>query len=196
MFSRMDEFGRPAWVLATVAAFWMFWPLGLAVLAYLAWTGRLKTMTAGGMGEAMSGAMSGAGQWFNLRGDQGAGHGGRSSGNKAFDDYRAETLRRLEEEQREFKDTWSGCAARGTRRSSTASWPTAAGRTRRGTSSRRKAALSRRDGGLAAARRRTAPPPFCVACGWSMHARRPASPRPSPEREKGEVRPSWTRGAP
>ena len=27
-----------------------------------------------------------------------------SSGNRAFDDYRAETLRRLEDEQREFKD--------------------------------------------------------------------------------------------
>jgi hypothetical protein len=28
----------------------------------------------------------------------------RSSGNHAFDEYRAETLRRLEEEQREFRD--------------------------------------------------------------------------------------------
>ena len=27
-----------------------------------------------------------------------------SSGNRAFDDYRSETLKRLEEEQREFKD--------------------------------------------------------------------------------------------
>ena len=27
-----------------------------------------------------------------------------SSGNRAFDDYRADTLRRLEEEQREFKE--------------------------------------------------------------------------------------------
>ena len=30
--------------------------------------------------------------------------GPASSGNHAFDDYRAETLKRLEEEQREFKD--------------------------------------------------------------------------------------------
>ena len=28
----------------------------------------------------------------------------RSSGNRAFDEYRTETLRRLEEEQREFKE--------------------------------------------------------------------------------------------
>ena len=29
---------------------------------------------------------------------------GPSSGNRAFDDYRAETLKRLEEEQREFRE--------------------------------------------------------------------------------------------
>ena len=34
----------------------------------------------------------------------GCGGGGRSSGNRAFDQYREETLRRLEEEQREFRD--------------------------------------------------------------------------------------------
>ena len=37
---------------------------------------------------------SGAGDWF----------GPSTSGNRAFDDYREETLKRLEEEQREFKD--------------------------------------------------------------------------------------------
>ncbi len=38
--------------------------------------------------------LRGAGEWF----------GSSSSGNRAFDDYRQETLKRLEEEQREFKD--------------------------------------------------------------------------------------------
>lgn len=38
---------------------------------------------------------------FRGRGDW---WGPASSGNKAFDDYRAETLKRLEDEQREFKD--------------------------------------------------------------------------------------------
>ena len=37
-----------------------------------------------------------AGQW--------GGWEPRSSGNRAFDEYRTETLRRLEEEQKEFKD--------------------------------------------------------------------------------------------
>jgi len=46
------------------------------------------------------------GTWFNLRGAQSNGTGrGRSapSGNRAFDAYREETLRRLEEEQQEFQ---------------------------------------------------------------------------------------------
>ncbi len=34
----------------------------------------------------------------------GFGFGPPSSGNRAFDEYRMETLRRLEDEQREFKD--------------------------------------------------------------------------------------------
>jgi hypothetical protein len=37
---------------------------------------------------------SGGGDWW----------GPSSSGNRAFDEYRAETLRRLEDEQREFKE--------------------------------------------------------------------------------------------
>jgi len=39
--------------------------------------------------------MRSAGTWW---------HPSRSSGNRVFDDYREETLRRLEEEQREFQD--------------------------------------------------------------------------------------------
>jgi hypothetical protein len=39
-----------------------------------------------------------------FRGRVGGGFGPSSSGNRAFDDYRAETLKRLEDEQREFKE--------------------------------------------------------------------------------------------
>ena len=38
--------------------------------------------------------VKGGGDWF----------GPASSGNRAFDDYRSETLKRLEDEQREFKE--------------------------------------------------------------------------------------------
>ena len=43
---------------------------------------------------ARMGRFGGGGDWF----------GQASSGNRAFDDYRSETLKRLEDEQREFKE--------------------------------------------------------------------------------------------
>ena len=43
---------------------------------------------------AMMGRFGNRGDWF----------GSPSSGNRAFDDYRAETLKRLEDEQHEFKE--------------------------------------------------------------------------------------------
>lgn len=51
----------------------------------------------------------GMGRWRNWQGrkwgrGERAGWHGPSSGNRAFDEYRAETLKRLEEEQREFFD--------------------------------------------------------------------------------------------
>ena len=87
--------------MATVLGFWLFWPIGLGILAFLALTGRLRHCR-----------MAGVGRWYNGPPGQGGGcgwgwHGGRSryappSGNAAFDEYRAETLRRLEDEQKEF----------------------------------------------------------------------------------------------
>ena len=55
LLSKMDELGRPAWAFVSVLGFWLFWPFGLAIMAYLAWTGRLR---------AMNGA---PGRWSNLR---------------------------------------------------------------------------------------------------------------------------------
>jgi hypothetical protein len=97
----MDEFGKAAWIAATILGFWLFWPVGLAVLVFLGWTGRLRGF---GRRDDMPG------RWYNTAGySSGCGWGGRRrgrwappSGNRAFDEYRAETLRRLEDEQREF----------------------------------------------------------------------------------------------
>jgi hypothetical protein len=97
--AKMDEFGRGGWIAAMILAFWVFWPLGLALLAFLLFSGRLRAC-----------GPNGAGRWHNMQGHGGGwGCGGRGkwgrasgSGNAAFDDYRAETLRRLEEEQQEF----------------------------------------------------------------------------------------------
>lgn len=101
---RVDAIGKPAWIALTILGFWLAWPLGLAVLAFAGLSGRLFRCWA-----------AAPGQWHNTRNGArsrpfsgGAGCGWRnrhrSSGNMAFDEYRVETLRRLEEEQREFQD--------------------------------------------------------------------------------------------
>ncbi len=98
VLAKLDAMGKLAWLGVVLIAFWTAWPLGLAVLAYLVGSGRLRTW------------FETPGAWCNMRSDGPGAQSGRfrrrsaPSGNKAFDDYREETLRRLEEEQREFQD--------------------------------------------------------------------------------------------
>ncbi|WP_366556570.1 DUF2852 domain-containing protein [Aquibaculum sediminis] len=93
--ARMDDYGRPAWLGAMVLGFIVFWPVGLGILAYLLWSGR--------MGCWKGGPARGRFKRENWWGQKEARSGGNnSSGNGAFDEYREETLRRLEEEQQEF----------------------------------------------------------------------------------------------
>ncbi len=96
--AKLDELGRPAWVALMVVSFILFWPAGLAVLAYMIWSGRMGcSMREGRWTRKMERMQEKASQWYGGR------HYG-SSGNSAFDEYREETLRRLEEEQREFRE--------------------------------------------------------------------------------------------
>jgi hypothetical protein len=117
-------------ILLLILGFLCWWPLGLIILGFLIARGRFgcwrRPMYVG------NGPMSeGAGDWdrhmdrWEERFDRKMGRmqekmdrvrakmerygsrgwfGSSSSGNRAFDDYRAETLKRLEEEQREFKE--------------------------------------------------------------------------------------------
>src|ERR1043166_3953476 len=39
--TRIDDFGRPAWITLMVLGFIVFWPIGLAILAYIIWSGRM-----------------------------------------------------------------------------------------------------------------------------------------------------------
>lgn len=39
LLARMDEYGRGAWLILTVLAFWAAWPLGFAVFAFLVGSG-------------------------------------------------------------------------------------------------------------------------------------------------------------
>jgi hypothetical protein len=99
---RLDDIGRPAWIALMVLGFIFYWPVGLAVLAFLLWSGRMgcwnhsrrlaRWHEDGGVGRMHETMKS----WY------GAERAPASSGNRAFDEYRTETVRRLEEEQREF----------------------------------------------------------------------------------------------
>jgi hypothetical protein len=109
---KIDDVGKAGWIVATVAGFWLFWPVGLAILMFLAWSGRMRAWRMERRGQwynAPPGATQGAQPAQGGFGPWGGGCGFRSrasyappSGNAAFDEYRTETLRRLEEEQREF----------------------------------------------------------------------------------------------
>lgn len=98
---------HPASILVIIAGFIVWWPLGLAALAYTFWSRKMGCWSDDGRFadkmermqwkmERMRDRMDGRGRGF--------GFWGPSSGNRAFDDYRMETLRRLEEEQKEFRD--------------------------------------------------------------------------------------------
>lgn len=103
--SPLDRGGKAPWILATVLGFYVFWPIGVAVLLFLAFTGRLRAWRREGRGRwrgMMPAGMASQGcSWgrWNQAPDQEA---RGPSGNRAFDEYRAETLRRLEDEQKEF----------------------------------------------------------------------------------------------
>lgn len=85
IIEKLDDIGKPAWIGLMVFGFIVFWPFGLAVLAYLIWSGRM-------------------GCWKRSRGQWWKTETNRSTGNTAFDEYRTATLKRLEDEQKEFVD--------------------------------------------------------------------------------------------
>ena len=107
LMERLDDIPKPAWIALVVLGFIVFWPVGLALLIYLKWSGRMFCSRHGHYG-----------RWYGPDGREARREareewrawkrrnrwGGGSSGNVAFDEYREETLRKLDEEQREFRD--------------------------------------------------------------------------------------------
>ena len=77
----LDERGRVAWIAATMIAFFLAWPIGLALLFYVIWSKRMRCHS-----------------WGRSRHTRATGR----TGNTAFDTYREETLKRLEEERDAF----------------------------------------------------------------------------------------------
>jgi len=80
----LDGHGKKAWIATMILGFIFFWPVGLVTLFYMIGTNRM-------------------GKCKNSR-TWGRKHGfGTSTGNVAFDNYRSETLKRLEDEQSAFQ---------------------------------------------------------------------------------------------
>ena len=87
----LDERGKKAWIAATVVSFIVFWPVGLAFLGYMIWSKRMfNRSNCGPRSERRSRHMAFARAYS-------------SSGNSAFDSYKADMLRRLETEQTAFE---------------------------------------------------------------------------------------------
>ena len=112
---KLDDWGRPGWIAAMVLGFIFFWPVGLSVLAFLIWSGRMGCSNyayAGGYDrrarwerkmERMNLKMEGMRGWFGQATDQPRAPHFAPTGNRAFDDYREETLNQLEREADEFR---------------------------------------------------------------------------------------------
>jgi hypothetical protein len=92
---------RPAWtpftILLMILGFIIFWPLGLAMLAFILWGDRIpefrRNVSDNGRG------------WAREFRGCGSGYRGYSrSGNVAFDEYRARELERLEQERRRLDE--------------------------------------------------------------------------------------------
>ena len=47
--ARIDEFGKPAWIVLMILGFWAWWPLGLAILAFTIGSGRMGCWNHHGM---------------------------------------------------------------------------------------------------------------------------------------------------
>jgi hypothetical protein len=96
LVAKLDDLGKPAWIALIILGFVYWWPVGLATLAFLIGSGRMSSWKKGSLSRWSGGMdqMRSAGTWWQPS----------RSGNQAFDDYRTETLQRLEEEQREFQE--------------------------------------------------------------------------------------------
>jgi len=82
----LDARGRVAWLAAMILGFVLAWPVGLALLGYMIWSKRMF------------------GACHHRRSRHTPAYRAESTGNAAFDAYRDETLKRLEDEHRAFLD--------------------------------------------------------------------------------------------
>ncbi len=86
----LDHKGKGAWIAAMVLGFIFFWPVGLALLAYMIWSKRMFSKCSHRKHQHHAARKT---AWAAMK----------PSGNTAFDAYKAETLQRLETEQDAFE---------------------------------------------------------------------------------------------
>ncbi|MEP4194962.1 MAG: DUF2852 domain-containing protein [Aliishimia sp.] len=84
----LDSKGKGAWIAAMVFGFIFVWPVGLALLFYMIWSKRMFSKSCRTTARRSTMAMTAM----------------RPTGNTAFDTYKSDTLRRLEEEQDKFEE--------------------------------------------------------------------------------------------
>lgn len=84
----LDERGKGAWIAAMVLGFVFLWPVGLALLAYMIWSKRMFSGSCASKRTRHTTARNAM----------------KSSGNAVFDAYKADTLKRLEDEQHNFEE--------------------------------------------------------------------------------------------
>lgn len=84
----LDEKGKGAWITAMVLGFIFVWPVGLALLCYMIWSKRMFSKSCRNSNHSARRQM-----WSAMK----------PSGNMAFDAYKNETLKRLEQEQDAFE---------------------------------------------------------------------------------------------
>ncbi len=90
----LDQRGKFAWIVAMVLGFILFWPIGLFILGYMIWSNRMFGPACRKARQSQRHAARYT-QGFSVM---------RSSGNAAFDAYKEDTLRRLEDEQKSFEE--------------------------------------------------------------------------------------------
>jgi len=112
VIARIDDFGRAAWIALMVLGFIVYWPIGLAILAYIIWSGRMGCSSRYGAMQHWRDRAAARWERKRERWDrhmqawrETTGHRGglRQTGNRAFDEYREEALRKLEEEANDFR---------------------------------------------------------------------------------------------
>ncbi|MDG1737703.1 MAG: DUF2852 domain-containing protein [Paracoccaceae bacterium] len=81
----LDRKGKGAWIAAAVLGFIFFWPVGLALMIYMIWSKEMFSKNCTKRSHKMHSTF-------------------RSSGNTAFDAYKSDTLRRLQDEQDNFEN--------------------------------------------------------------------------------------------